>query len=553
MKMKRLFMSGVTILMSISVLTGCGKSSSEKKSDKKEAGTDVIRISEKDLMATMDSSLNTDEIGSQNLNNTMEGLYRYKGKVIEPAIATKIVKPTNNGLTYTFPLRKDAKWSNGDPVTADDFVFAWRRTVNPETKSTYAYIYEGIANAKEITDGSKPVESLGVKAIDKYTLRVTLDQPIPYFDQLMTFFNFYPQNQNAVKKWGKEYGTNSKTLVFNGPYKLINWNGTDNTWTEVKNESYWNAKNVKIKKLEYQVVKDPSTALNLYQSGKLDRVLVSGDIARQMKGSEGYGLAKKNVTLYITPNIKKQPIFQNEKIRRALSLSINRKQLTEKILGDGSVPVSSFMPSNMAFDPSDKSKDFVAETSASASKYGKYDLDQAKKLWDEGLKETGNTGKSFEFVLLGDDLDYSKKQSEFIQNQLEKLSGVKITLNNIPGKSRSMRQKSGDFDLTVSIWGADFPDPINFLTLLTSDSSYNNGKWSNTKYDELVNRSLKEDANDPKARWKDMVEAQNILNEQQAILPLYQQALVWMTNPKIKNFELTGGDTYNMQDVSFNK
>ncbi|BDR59223.1 peptide ABC transporter substrate-binding protein [Xylocopilactobacillus apicola] len=549
MKAKKLLIASTVVLLSMGVLSGCSSSSNSSQPAKKDSHDSVIRISEKDVIATMDSSLNTDAAGSQNLNNTMDGLYRYKGKKIEPAIATKIVKPTNNGLTYTFPLRKNALWSNGDPVTAEDFVFAWKRTVNPETKSQYAYIYEGIANAKEINAGSKPVDSLGVKAIDKYTLEVTLEKPIPYFDQLMTFFNFYPQNQKAVEKWGKKYGTSSKTLVFNGPYKLVDWNGANNSWTEVKNDRYWNAKEVKVKKLQYQVVKDPSTALNLYQSNKLDRALVSGDIAKQMKGSDGYGLAKKNVTLYVTPNLKTQPILNNLKIRRALSLSINRKQLTNKILGDGSVPVSSFMPSNMAFDPKDSSKDFVKETSTTAALYGKYDPNEAKKLWEEGLKETGNSGKTFNMTLLSDDQDNSKKQSEFLQNQFEKLPGLKITLSNVPGKTRSTRQKSGDFDLTVSAWGADFPDPINFLTLLTSDSSYNTGKWEEPKYDSLINQSLNEDANNPSARWKDMLAAQDILNEQQAVFPLYQQAEAWMTSKKVKNFVLTGGDTYNMAEV----
>ena len=541
MKFKKLLITGATVILSATALAGCGSSSS-----KSQAPKNTVRISEKDVIATMDSSMNTDVIGAQNLTNTMEGLYRYKGKDIKPALATKVVKPTNNGLTYTFSLRKNAKWSNGDPVTANDFVYAWRRTVNPKTKSQYAYIYEGIANAKDITAGKKSVDSLGVKAVNDHTLQVNLEKPIPYFSQLMTSSTFYPQNPRTVNKWGKKYGTNSKTLVFNGPYKLVKWSGADNSWTEVKNNSYWNAKDVKVQKIQYQVVKDPSTSLNLYQSNKLDRASLTGDIAKQMKKSKGYGIIKRNATFYITPNMKKQPVFKNEKIRQAISLSINRPQLTKRVLGDGSVATNSFTASNMAFDPQDKSKDFVKETSASANKYAKYDPTEAKKLWKQGLAETGNTGKKFNFTLLGDDTDTAKKQNEFLQNQLEKLPGVKVTLNNVPFKSRLSRSDNGDFDMVVTAWNADFPDPINFLTLFTSDSSYNYGKWNNPEFDALVNKSLTDDANNPAARWKDMIDAQNIANEQQPVIPLYQQGEAWMTHARVKDLDFGPAGSYNM-------
>ncbi|WEV40162.1 peptide ABC transporter substrate-binding protein [Lactobacillus sp. ESL0681] len=550
MKVKKLLALGATALLSTFVLAGCGNKSSD--SSKSKAPSSTVKIMTKDVIATMDSSLNTDVIGSQAATNTMEGLYRYEGKTVKPGIATKVVKPTNNGLTYTFPLR-NTKWSNGDPVTADDFVFAWRRTVDPKTKSQYAYIYEGIANAKDITAGKKSAKTLGVKAVDKHTLQVTLEKPIPYFNKLMTCAFYFPQNQKVVEKWGKKYGTNSKTLVFNGPYKLVNWDGPDNTWNEVKNKDYWNAKNVKVKKLQYQVVKDPTTALNLYQSNKLDDVIITGDNAKQMRGSKGYNSRKMNSTFYIAPNLKRQPLFKNKKIRQAISLSINRPQMTKKVLGDGSQPADSFMPRNMATNPTDKSKDFVDETKASAAEYAKYDPKEAKKLWKQGLAETGNTGKKFNFAMLGDDTDAAKKLDEFLQNQLEELPGLKVTLNNVPFKTRLSRSDSGDFDMVVTAWNADFPDPINFLTLMTSKASYNFGKWKNSKFDDLVDKSMMQDANDPSKRWQDMKEAQDVLNKEQGVVPLYQVGEAHMTKSKVKNMTLSPNGSYNMVSVRVNK
>ena len=540
MKLKKLFVANVLALFSTVILVGCGSTSSQKSAPK---GT--VRISSKDIISTMDPSLNTDVIGAQNLNNTMEGLYRFKGKNIKPALATNLAKPTNNGLTYTFKLRPNAKWSNGDPITASDFVYSWRRTVDPKTKSTYSYIFEGITNAKDISAGKKPVNSLGIKALNKHTLQVDLEKPVPYFNTLLTSPTFFPQNKKVITKWGKKYGTNSQALVSNGPFKLVKWNSPDNSWTEVKNDKYWDAKDVKVQKLQYQVVKDASTALNLYQANKLDRVLLTGDSAKQMKNAKDYKIQKESTTFYVAPNIKKVALFNNTKIRQALSMSVNRQQLTKKVLGDGKVASLSTFPAKMTFNPETK-VDFAKETQASAVATNSYNPTKAKQLWQEGLSETNNKGKKFTFTLLGDDSDVAKKQAEFLQNQFEKLPGLKINVTNVPFKSRLARAKSGDFDLLVTGWSADFPDPITFLTLFNTDSSNNDGKWSNTEYDNLVNKSLNEDANNPMARWQDMKAAQNLSNREVPAIPLYQNGEAWLTKSRVKNLDYGPTGAYNM-------
>ncbi|UQS82034.1 peptide ABC transporter substrate-binding protein [Bombilactobacillus folatiphilus] len=547
MKWKQGTISGVLAIVATLSLVGC---SSKKQA---QVPNHEVRIMSKDLISTMDSSLMTDILSAQSAQNTMDGLYRYSGRKIEPAVATRVVSPTNNGLTYTFPLRKNAKWSNGDPVVANDFVYAWKRTVNPKTKSQYAYIYEGIANAKSITAGKKPVNSLGVKALNAHTLQVTLEKPIPYFNQLMTGSQFYPQNPRTVKKWGKKYGTSSKALVFNGPYKLVNWSNSDNTWKEVKNDQYWDAKNVKVHALKYQVVKDASTALNLYQSNKLDRAELTGDTSKQMKGSKGYSVQKQNSTYYLEMNQKRLPMFKNQKLRQALSYAIDRQQLAKKVLGNGTSAATSATAADMSYDPNNKNKDFVGETSQTGKEYTQFNLKKAKALWKQGLAETGQTGKKMNLTLLSDDADIDKQRSEFLQSSLQKLPGLKITLNNVPYKSRISRSQSGDFDLVATAWNADFPDPINFLTLFMSDNSYNNGKWSNSQYDDLVNKSMNEDANNPTARWNDMKAAQNILNEQQGVVPLYQNGQAFMTKARVKNMDYTPSNMYNMVSVRLKK
>ena len=539
MKLGKLLAVSATAILTATTLAACGGSGAAPK--------DQANFSTGDIIATMDQSSVTDVISSQALDDTEEGLYRYQGKTVKPAIATKVVKPTNGGLKYTIPLRKNAKWSNGDPVTAQDFVFGWQRTVNPKTKSQYAYVFEGIKNAKEITAGKKPVSSLGIAAQGKHTLVVTLDKPIPYFSKLVMNPVFFPQNKKVVQKAGKKYGTSSKTLVFDGPYKLENWSSPNNSWTETKNDKYWNAKAVKTPKLNYQVTKDSSTSLNLFQSHKLDLTGISGDTAKQMKHDKHYSSAPQTSTFYFELNEKKDPIFKNQKIRQAISMSVDRKQLASKVIGAGVIPTTQLTPTKMAYDPK-TNQDFTKETAASA-KPNDYNINKAKELWKQGLAETGNTGKSINVTLLGDDTQMSKQSNEFLQSNLQKLPGLKVSLNNVPFKSRLSRSSSGDFDMVVSAWNADFPDPINFLSMFTSDNSYNNGKWINPQFDALIKKSQNEDANNPSARWNDLKQAQDILNQQQGVIPLYQNAISHLKSSRLSGLDYGPSGSYNNVSV----
>ncbi|PMD73143.1 peptide ABC transporter substrate-binding protein [Companilactobacillus nuruki] len=535
---KKYLLALLPIFLFALVLSGCG-SSTEKDSN------DTISISASDVIATMDSSMNTDVIGAQNITNTMEGLYRYDGKTLKPAIAKEIVKPTNNGKTYTFHLRH-TKWSNGKPVTANDFVYAWRRTVDPKTASQYAYIYTGVKNADKINAGKKPVDTLGIKALDKYTLEVTLDNAIPYFNTLMASSTFYPQYKPAVEKAGKQYGLKSDGMVFNGPFKLVNWSVSNNSWTEVKNNSYWNAKAVKLKKVKYYVVKDANTGLNLYDTNRINRLeKLGGDTARQVSNYKTFSLDKMTSNFYLEFNQKKYKFFQNAKIRQAISMAIDRKQLTDNVLGKTGGVEHTLVPVGMSYNPTTKT-DFTKEKILQDSnKYTEYNPTEAKKLWKEGIAETGQ--KDLSFTLLGDDTDNAKKQNEFIQGQLEKnLPGLKITLQNVPFKSRLDKSTSGQFDIVVTGWNADYPDPVTFLDIFTTGNSQNNGKYSNKDYDALIEKSKTTDATNEEARWQDLLEATRILTDDQGAVPLYQYYQANLTRSNVHNYVMAPNGSYNL-------
>ncbi len=534
MKLAKVAAAGSVAALCALTLGACGSKSSSDTASKQ-----VLNWNESAELPTMDLSKATDVVSFDMLNNSMEGLYRLgKDSKIEPGMATK-TKVSSNGLTYTFTLRKGAKWSNGDEVTANDFVYSWRRTIDPKTNSQYAYLFEGIKNADDIMNGKKQPNELGIKAEGKYKLVVTLDQQIPYFKLLMGFGTFFPQNQKAVEKYGSKYGTAAKYMCYNGPFEMTKWTGTNLSWTLKKNKNYWDKKNVKLDAINYKVNKSNSTAYNLYQSGKLDAVSLSAEQAKQLKGQSGYTVRQAASAFYFQYNQTK-PEFQNKKIRQAISMVVNRKEFVNKVLGDGSIPAKGLVSSGLA---TRNGKDFA---DAAYVKDGVTDnVAKAKKLWAEGLKEIGKD--SLSFGLLSDDTDGAKKTTEFIQSAIESnLKGAKVECANVPFKTRLNRTNQGQFDVVISAWGADFADPISFLDMFTSDNSYNAGKWKNAQYDKLIEASKTTDAGNSGKRWNDLVNAEKILIQDQGISPLYQQATAWMVKPKVK------GVIYNSAGANYN-
>lgn len=533
MKVKRL-VAGAMVFASAALLVACGSKSSSSSSE-------TFNRMEKDVISTMDNAHITDVISGQAAVDTGDGLYRYKGKKLEPAVATKVVKPTNNGLTYTFNLRK-TKWSNGDPVTAKDFVFAWKRAADPKTKSEYAYLFSGIKNADDITAGKKAASTLGVKAEGDYKLVVTMDRPVPYFSTMMVNPVFFPLNQKTVDKYGKKFGTQSKYLVFNGPFKLTNWNGTGNSWDEVKNTSYWNAKQVKLDKIHVQVVKDSNTAANLFATKKLDDAVLTGEIAKQHAKDKDYVGDKQGRTTYLDMNEEKVPDFKNLKLRQAVAMAINRDEFANTVIGDGSFGISTITPENSGSNPK-TGEDFSKEAAKESKTVQTYDLKKAKQLWAEGLKEVGKSGE--DVTLTTDDTDVAKKSAEYLQSALEQLPGMKVSISSVPFKTRIQRSLDGSAQFILSGWQGDFPDPISFLDLYTTGNTYNFSHWSNKQYDDLIKASKGTDANSETKRYDDLLKAQELLSKESPVATLYQTVQGHLRNPKLKGATFSPANMYN--------
>jgi len=521
MKVSSVVKLGTVATFSAILLAACGSSTSSS-----QAKDQTLNWMEASALPTMDPSKATDVVSGETINNTSQGLLKFgKDSKTYPGVAKSYTK-SKDGKTYTFNLRK-SKWSNGDDVTAKDFVFGWQRTVNPKTGSQYAYLYGDVQNANAIMSGKKAVSTLGIKAVGNYKVVVTLAHPVSYFPTLVAQTSFFPQNQAVVQKLGKKYGTNAKNNVYNGAFKLTYWTGTSDNWTLTKNSKYWDAKNVKLKHVKFNTVKDPQTALSQYQSGKLDATYLSGQQPKNYKSSKNYHSRNGSSIAYIELNQKKDSMMKNKKARQALSLIINRNQFVNKVLNDGSKIPTGFVTTSLAIR---KGQDFAQAASVPAAV--DYNAAKAKKLWSQALKETGR--KSYALTLLADDTPVGKNTTEYVQSQWSKLPNFKVTNSNLPYKTRLARSASHDFDAVVTLWGADFPDPITDLSLFTSKASYNNGSWKSATYDQDIKDATTTNANKPAQRWNNLVDAQKTLMNDQGVIPIYQPGKPQLVKSTVK-------------------
>ncbi|MBC2024866.1 peptide ABC transporter substrate-binding protein [Listeria booriae] len=538
MKKSKLFLVlGLTLVLSL-VLAACGGGSDSKSgSGGSKDSEQVLNLTESALIPSADSTKADDAVGLNVINQTNEGLYALdKDGVAQPAGATEKATVSDDKKVYTFKLRDDAKWSNGDPVTAKDYVYSWQRAVDPKTAATYSYLFDGLVqNASEIIKGEKKPSELGIKAVDDTTLEVTLVQPTAYFDSLLAFPTFFPLNQKFVEEKGDKYALDSDSILYNGPFKLTGWNGTGKTWSYVPNDTYWDKKAVKLKKINVQVVQDPGTGVNLYNTGKVDKTILSGEYAAQNKNKDDYLVEEQSSVFYIKfnqeRNGKKTPLA-NENIRKALALSMDKQSYVDTVLQNGSIPANGLVPRKFTFDPKDN-KDYRDEV----GDVGTYDLDAAKKAWTQGLKELGVTSLNLEFT--SDDTENAKKSSEFLQDQWEKnLSGLKVTLKNVPFKIRLANDQKQDYDFSMSAWGPDYQDPSTFLNLFRTGNTQNRMSYSNADYDKIIDQAAGPLAGDTQARWDEMLKAEPILiTKDQAIQPLYQRALAFLQQPYVKDLQ----------------
>lgn len=522
----KLIKLGATFLIASLSLSGCVNTKSSDKSSKRAT------IMEQADISSLDPSMITDVGALETVNNSQEGLYRMKSSTqIEPGLAKKIVKPTRNGTLYTFHLRKNLRWSNGDKLTAKDFVAGWERTVDPKTKASQAYLYLPIKNATAIEKGKISPRKLGIKAINKDTFQVKLTKATPYFNYLCASVPFLPQNPRAIKRFGKLYGTSSKRMVYSGPFIIKNWNASSNNWVLKRNSNYWDRKNVRLQRIKFETVKDPQTALSLYQSGKLDNIILAGQQAAQEKKNKDYVSYPSGEIDYVAYNFHTK-VLKNKFIRKAISLTINRQSLVNNVLKNGAKAPTGIVPTEIAKNPRN-GKDFAKDAKVTNSV--SYNPELAKKYWKRGLAQL--RVKKMVLSMVCYDVDSFKNSAEFIQSSAEKyLKGLTINIHVEPKVQAitTMQNKRG-YDLGFSNWITSYPDLDQFFQLLNSGNANNAGNYSNKAYDYYYHRANGIDSLNPQKRYNDFKQAQYIAMNDQAILSVNQGQMVRLNNPRLKN------------------
>ena len=511
-----------------------------------------LKMLDSSEIPTMDTVLAEGSTSFTYINNVGEGLYRLdQNHKPVPALADGEPEISDDNLVYTFKLI-DSNWSNGEPVTAQDFVFAWQRAIDPATASPYGpYMMGGkIKNAEKITAaGAKKeaydVTELGVKALDDKTLEVTLEKPIAYWQDLFAFPTFYPQNQKFVEEKGEDFASNAENLLYNGPFVMETWEGTDaSEWVLTKNPDYHSADKVKLEKITVNVVKDSNSAVNAFEAGETDMTgLLSSDIVPSYEGDERM-LSWMEATVFWIKLNQKNEALANVDIRKAIAMGFNKEDLAKSILNNGSVAANYFVPKDFVTldgeDFREKNGDLIT-----------FNAEEAKKHWEAGLKALGKD--KLELRYLGGDTEAAKKTDAYIKNQLEtNLPGLTVKLESVPFAVRLERDNAMDYDLQFAGWGPDYGNALSFTDLWITDGGSNRMGYANPEYDKLIKDAQGELATDEKAQWEAQQEAERIMLEEDAgLAPVYQRAANILLNPNVKGLAIYNyGPDYSFQWVT---
>lgn len=533
--------------------TNSSTSSESDTTDKKSnyPGTpdaDMVTVDLRADVPDMNPTTTSDVASADILRMTTAGLYKLDENDQPVPDLAEETTVSDDGLTYTFKLREDAKWNNGDPVTAHDFVYAWTIAMKKETASVYGFIlYNNIKNGDKFFAGECKAEELGCKAINDYTLEVTFNTPLAYALNLFAFQSYLPVNQKIYEAAGKNadgtsmYNKDVDTMAYNGPYYISEWVHDDHI-TLTKNEDFYDADSIKIPKIKYTMMTDANTRLNAFQAGQVDCINVNAEQVKQLQTmNEPVYSYTDNGSWYFQYNLKGNKIMSNAKVRMALGNAIDPKAYVENVVANGSVVANGLVP-----------------TSINGANNGKYvdgrddlldhDTAGAKALFDEGLKELGMTVDevgTLEYVC--DDQSGARKEAEYFQSQWEKVLGINVEIKPMAFKARLSVMETGDFDIVFAGWSPDYNDAMTFLDMFMIGNGNNYGKYDNEEYNDLMKQAMNEV--DAAKRQEIMQKAETILvKDDCAIYPLYFSVVNYAKSNKISGMTRTGFQEFDFCD-----
>ena len=547
---KSLLAFGVAAAMALAA-TGCGGSATSASSaaestssasqateaESASAGSGTLNIMLETPVESLDPQLATDGTSFEVIADYTDGLMQMDADGAAVPACAESYEVSEDGTTYTFHIREDAVWSNGDPVTANDFVFAWQRAVDPANASEYSYMLSDIGqivNAAEIIAGEKDVSELGVTAVDDKTLEVQLNVPVSYFLSLMYFPTYYPVNQAFFESCGDTFATSPETTLSNGAFVLTSYEPAATAFELVKNETYYDADKVQLAGLNYQVIQDSQQALMSYQNGDLDTTLLNGEQVDQVKDDPEFTSVGAGYLWYISPNIKEVPELANLNLRLAMTFALDRDSICNDVLKDGCAPTYTAVPPEFAAGPD--GSDFSADQTIFADACA-YDPDKALEYYEAAKTELSQDTFTFDMVVDADDAP--QKVAQVVKEQLETtLPGMTINLTIEPKKQRVEDMQNGNFQLGLTRWGPDYADPMTYLGMWVTDNSNNYGFWSNADYDAIIAECTTGDlCTDPEGRWSALYDAEKIVMDEAVIFPLYTQCNAEMVSSAVSGIE----------------
>lgn len=520
-------MSLVAVMMG-SLLAGCGSGSTEEGAGTGEGGLDSeqeLHLAFGDDLPTTDPAKAQDQYSFNVLSATMEGLVRLdKEGEPQPGIASSW-DVSQDGKTYTFHLR-DAKWSNGDAVTAQDFEYSWKRTLDPKNASQYAFMLGLVKGANAYSHGTGSVEEVGVKALDDKTLEVKLESPTPFFLKQTAFPTYFPLNKKFVEEKGSEFGANLEQTLANGPFKLTGWEH-DVLVTIEKNADYWDAAAVKLNKVTFNVVKDSNALLNMYESGEIDRTGLVRDQIERYRDKPDFQVSQELSNGFLIFNAQVKGLG-NSKVRTALTWAVDRNTYAQIIYNNGTVGATGLVPHGTSDSAGGEFRKSAGDTLTA------HDAAEAKAMLEQGMQELGMTPADLKLKLLIDDSDVAKKGGEFLKEQWRSKLGIDVEIESVPFKLRLQRENKKDFHISTSLWGADYNDPMTFLDMFTSTNELNRVSYSNPEYDKLI--AMAQNEADAKKRAQYLIDAEKLLMKDMPVGPIFFRAKSVAMKPYVKDY-----------------
>lgn len=523
---KKVFAALLATAMVGTMLAGCSTPGSKRGGDGGNSDEKVFRYSTSTEPTTLDPTKSNSIPDNEVQHALTESLVRNTGGEVNPGVAESW-EVSEDGLTYTFHLNPDAKWSDGEQITAQDFVYSWQRLMNPDTAAPYAFIGEYIKNGLAVEKGEMDPSQLGVVAQDDTTLVVTLERPTVYFLSMIgAQAQFAPLRQDIVEEYGSDFAADYEKNVYSGPYVLTK--SSDNQWFFEPNEEYWDRDSIKMDRVELNYVQNPDTAVAMYEDGELDYVQLPSASISAYEGKDNTFL-NGNVDYFYFNVGGDCPELANKNMRLALNYALDRNKYNQLVNSGYYKPSTGLVFSGLTG---------IESTYGEESTLEGYPLDgddaKAKEYLNAALSELGYSDPSeVTLTLTTTDTESAKKQAEVCQEMWNKTLGINIEIEQITYAECLSRQQSGDFEIVWAGWGSDYDDPYSYLELFMSSSAYNYSGFQNDEYDALMTATQTEI--DAAKRMNMMHQAEQILIDEGAFLPQAEREIHYLLNENVKD------------------